>query len=205
MTDARRPELWIVRHGETEWSRLGRHTGRTDLPLTVNGEREARALVPMLSGHDFALVLSSPLNRAWETCRLAGVGARAEASDDLKEWDYGTYEGRTTLEVQREFPDWTVWTGEAPGGETADDVARRADRAIARAVGAGGDVALFAHGHLLRVLAARWLGLSPRSGKYFVLAAGSLSVLGHERETRVIKTWNLTPALATPPPAPAAA
>ena len=200
MTDAPRPELWIVRHGETEWSRLGRHTGRTDLPLTVNGEREARALVPMLSGHDFALVLSSPLNRAWETCRLAGFGARAEASDDLKEWDYGTYEGRTTLEVQGEFPDWTVWTGEAPGGETADDVARRADRAIARALGAGGDVALFAHGHLLRVLAARWLGLSPRSGKYFVLGAGSLSVLSHERETRVIKTWNVAPAPLPPLP-----
>ena len=198
MTDARLPELWLVRHGETEWSRGGRHTGRTDLPLTTNGERDARALAPMVGGHDFALVLSSPLQRAWETCKLAGLGARAVPCDDLLEWDYGMYEGRTTLEVQAEYPGWTVWTGDTPGGETADDVGRRADRAIERAMGAGGDVALFAHAHLLRVLAARWLALGPRSGKSFVLAAGSLSVLGHERETHVIRMWNVTP-----PPVPA--
>jgi broad specificity phosphatase PhoE len=187
-----------MRHGETEWSRLGRHTGRTDLPLTAAGERDARALAPLVAGHEFALVLSSPLQRAWNTCRLAGLGARAERCDDAMEWNNGLYEGRTTAEVQTEIPGWTVWTGDAPGGETADDVGRRADAVIARAIDVGGDVALFAHAHFLRVLVARWAGLSPRSGKSFVLGAGSLSVLGYERDTPVVRMWNLTP-----PPVPA--
>ena len=180
-----------MRHGETEWSRDGRHTGRTDLPLTAEGERDAAALTPLLSGRTFDLVLASPLRRAWDTCRLAGFAAHAERCDDLMEWDYGVYEGRTTLDIQREQPEWDVWTGMAAGAETADDVARRADRVIERAAAVSGKVIAFAHAHLLRVLAARWLGLSPRSGRFWVLGAGSVSVLAYERETRVIQRWNM--------------
>jgi len=190
--DERRPEIWIVRHGETEWSRKGRHTGRTDAPLTAAGEREAMALRGRFGGRRFVLVLSSPLSRAWETCRLAGYGDVAGAEEDLREWDYGAYDGRTTSEIQRETPGWTIWEGEVPGGETGAEVGRRADRVIRRATEAGGDVALFAHGHILRVLAARWLGLVPTEGRLFALETSSIGVLGYERDVRVIRAWNLT-------------
>jgi len=152
-------ELWVVRHGETAWSRTGQHTGRTDLPLTAEGRREARAVRRVLADRRFALVLSSPLSRAWETCRIAGYDRVARATDDLREWDYGDVEGRTAAEVRRERPGWTVWAGPVPRGETLSQVAERARRLIARAAAARGDVLLFGHGHILRVLVACWLGL----------------------------------------------
>jgi broad specificity phosphatase PhoE len=187
----RRPELWIVRHGETEWSETGRHTGRTNVPLTNEGRRRASALGERLGGRQFCLVLTSPLARAFETCRLAGYGDAAERSDDLLEWDYGAYEGRTTKEIREEVPGWTVWTHGVPGGETAAQVGARTERVIARALEVtGGDVALFAHGHLLRVLTATWLGLPPEGGRLAALGPASLSVLGYEREQRVIRKWN---------------
>jgi broad specificity phosphatase PhoE len=191
VTREERPQLWLVRHGETEWSRAGRHTGRTDVPLTAAGEAQARALRARLDGRRFALVLSSPLRRAWETCRLAGLAGEAQATDDLLEWDYGAYEGRTTPEIQAEVPGWRIWTGGVPSGETVDEVGARARRVIDRASDARGDVALFGHGHVLRILAACWLGLSPREGRLFALGTGALCVLGHEHADRVVRTWNL--------------
>lgn len=185
-----RNELWLIRHGETEWSAAGRHTSSTDLELTVEGQRKAAAVGRLLAGKTFALVLASPLRRALETCRLAGYSA--EVTPDLREWSYGAYEGRTTEEIQIENPGWTIWTGMPPGGETAEEVGARADRVIARAVAAGGDVALFGHGHMSRVLAARWLGLEPTAGRLLALSTGSVSVLGYERETRVVQMWNRT-------------
>jgi broad specificity phosphatase PhoE len=189
--EERRPEIWIIRHGETVWSREGRHTGRTDVALTADGERQSLELGRRLGGRRFALVLSSPLRRARDTCRLAGYADVARAADDLREWDYGAYEGRTSAEIQREAPGWTIWTGAVPDGETAENVGHRADGVIEQAMAAAGDVALFGHGHLLRVLAARWLGLSPRAGRLFALDAASIGVLGREHDTRVIRTWNL--------------
>jgi probable phosphoglycerate mutase len=183
-------EIWLVRHGETEWSRSGQHTSRTDLPLTAEGERQAASLKRMLAGHSFALVLSSPVKRAVDTCRL--VGLTPEINEDLIEWDYGDYEGLTTPEIQKRVPGWTVWTGVAPNGETVDHVATRAERVISHALSAGGDVALFGHGHLSRVLAARWIGLEPSGGRLLALSTASVSVLGFERETRVIRLWNQT-------------
>ena len=184
------PEIWLVRHGETEWSRSGQHTSSTDLPLTAAGEEQAAGLKRMLAGHAFALVLSSPMKRALETCRL--VGFETEIDPDLREWDYGGYEGLTTAEIQKTAPRWTIWTGTPPKGETAAEVAARADRILSRAVAARGDVALFGHGHLLRVLAARWIGLDATGGRLLALATASVSVLGHERDTRVIRLWNQT-------------
>jgi probable phosphoglycerate mutase len=184
-------ELWLVRHGETEWSRSGQHTGATDVPLTETGRAQARALGAALRDHEFARVLSSPRSRALETCRLAGYGDVVELADDLVEWDYGGYEGRTTADIREERPGWTIWSGDVPGGETPDQVAARARRVIDRAAAAGGDVALFAHGHVLRVLAATWLGLPATAGRLIALGTATLSVLGHERETRVISLWNL--------------
>jgi probable phosphoglycerate mutase len=186
----RRPELWLIRHGETEWSASGRHTGRTDIPLTEEGIRQARALGRYLAGRPFALVLTSPLSRAADTCRLAGYGSVARPSEDLLEWDYGQAEGRTTAEMRAERVGWSVWTGGPPGGETVEEVGRRTDRVIARALEASGDAALFAHAHVLRILAARWLGLPPDDGRLFVLGPASLSVLGWEREIRVLSRWN---------------
>jgi probable phosphoglycerate mutase len=186
------PEIWLARHGETEWSRTGRHTGRTDVPLTDAGRREAGTLGRALAGRRFALVLSSPLSRAWETCRLAGWGGAAQTTDDLLEWDYGAVEGRTSVELRREHPGWTIWTGDVPGGETIEEVSARAGRAIERAVAADGDVLLFAHGHVLRILAARWLGLEPRAARLFLLGTASLGVLGSEGGTRVMRAWNVT-------------
>jgi len=187
-------EIWLVRHGETEWSRSGQHTSRTDLPLTPEGERQAESLKRMLVGHSFSLVLSSPMKRAVETCRL--VGLTPEISDDLREWDYGDYEGLTTPEIQKRVPGWTIFTGAVPNGETVEQVGTRADRVIGRVISrttaAVGDVALFGHGHLLRVLAARWVGIEPSGGRLLALSTASLSVLGYERETRVIRLWNQT-------------
>jgi broad specificity phosphatase PhoE len=184
------PELWLIRHGETEWSATGRHTGRTDVPLTAVGQRQAAALGRRLAGRSFALVLVSPLARAVEICRIAGYGGVAQFTDDLLEWDYGAYEGRTTVEIRTEVPGWTIWTGNPPGGETMEQVGRRAATVIDQAIAVGGEVALFAHGHVLRAVTACWLGLPPCTGRLLALGTASLSVLGCERETRVISTWN---------------
>lgn len=187
-------ELWLMRHGETAWSLSGAHTGRTDLPLTEAGRANAEALGRYLAGRKFALVLTSPLSRAMETCRLAGYGDVAEVDPNLCEWNYGDYEGRTTAEIRAKRPGWFLWTDGVPNGESIAQVAVRAEAVIARATAAAGDVALFAHGHLLRILTARWLGLDPADGKLFALGAGSASTLGYERETRVIARWNLKPS-----------
>jgi len=183
-------ELWLMRHGETEWSLSGQHTGRTDLHLTAEGKRRAEALGRHLAGRPFALVLCSPLARAAETCQLAGYGDVAEFTDDLREWDFGEYEGRLTADIRKERPGWTIWTGGAPGGETTEQVADRVRRVIDKAAAPGGEVALFAHAKVLQVLTACWLGLSPDAGRLFVLGTASLSVLGYEHETRVIRSWN---------------
>jgi broad specificity phosphatase PhoE len=186
----RAPRVVPIRHGETEWSRAGRHTGRTDVPLTEAGREEARRLRPCLAAWSFAKVLVSPLQRARSTCELAGFGDRAEVRDDLMEWDYGAYEGRATADIRAERPGWFLWRDGVTDGETVEQVGERADRIIAEARSAGGDVLLFAHGHLLRILAARWLGLPPDRGRSFALATGVLSVLGWEREEPVIERWN---------------
>lgn len=187
----RERHVWLVRHGETEWARLGRHTGRTDIPLTDRGREQAMALGRRLAGHAFELVLTSPLSRAAETARIAGVGEVAVADPDLMEWDYGANEGRTTAEIRAERPDWTIWRGPWPGGETADEIGRRADRVIARIQGSpAGDALVFAHGHFLRVFAARWIGLEPSAGGRFELATATLSMVGWERETQSIELWN---------------
>jgi probable phosphoglycerate mutase len=180
----------LVRHGETEWSRTGRHTGRTDIPLTEKGRRGALMVAARLRGCGFAKVLTSPLRRALETCRLAGFGDVEQVRGDLVEWDYGAYEGRTTAEIRAERPGWSLWTDGVPRGETAEDVGRRADRVIEELRSAGGDVAVFAHGHILRVLAARWIGLPPDAGRLLALGTTTVSVLGYERETPVIIRWN---------------
>ena len=183
-------DVWLVRHGETEWARLGRHTSRTDVPLTATGEAQARELGGQLADHSFALVLTSPLSRASGTAALAGFGEAAVPDPDLREWDYGLLEGRLTTDIRSEFPEWTIWSGPWPGGETIDQVATRADRVIARVRAADGDALLFGHGHLLRVLAARWLGLPPISGGLFALGTATISVLGWDRDAPVIETWN---------------
>jgi len=188
-----RARIVVVRHGETEWSLSGRHTSRTDLPLTERGRRRAEELAAALGG-PFALVLCSPLRRARETCEIAGFAGQAEIDDDLHEWDYGQYEGLTTPEIRADNPDWSLWRDGCPGGEGPGEVAARADRVVARLADAGGDALAFAHGHLLRVLAARWVSADAAFGARLALGAGAISVLGHERETRVIERWNLTPA-----------
>jgi probable phosphoglycerate mutase len=187
-----RQELWLIRHGETEWSAAKRHTGRTDIALTPAGERQAAALGQALAGRRFALVLCSPLRRASETCRLAGYADAASVTDDLLEWDYGVYEGRTTKEMRLEQPGWSIWTSSVSKGESVEQVGRRAERVIQRALSAGGDVVLFAHAHILRILTACWLGLPPDAGRLFVLRTASISVLGFEHDTRVITRWNLS-------------
>jgi broad specificity phosphatase PhoE len=187
---AEKHRLWLVRHGETEWSKSGQHTGRTDIPLTATGEQQGKALGRHLAGREFALVLTSPLRRARETCRLAGLDAVAHVSDDLREWDYGIYEGRTTAAVRIEQPGWSIWDSPVPHGETVEEVGERARRVIERAATAAGDVALFAHAHVLRILGACWIGLPPIHGRHLTLGTASISVLGYERETRVIQVWN---------------
>jgi probable phosphoglycerate mutase len=193
-------EIVLARHGETEWSRDRRHTGRTDIPLTDNGRRQAAALRDVLAGRRFERVLSSPLSRALETCRLAGLGDEAEVTAELCEWHYGDYEGITTAEIRKRRPGWNLWRDGCPGGETAADVGRRVDRVIASLEGVEGDVGVFAHGHVLRVLTARWLGLGPEAGALFKLDTGTLSGLGYERETRVITRWNVPVTGAAPAP-----
>ncbi len=185
MTD---DEVWLVRHGETEWSRAHRHTSRTDLPLTDNGVAAARALGERLAGMSFDLVLTSPLRRARRTAELAGF-SHAEPDGDLVEWDYGDYEGITTEEVRTRVPGWSVWTHAAPGGESAEELARRLDRVVARVRGSGRAL-VFAHGHALRALAARWTARPVAEGRFLRLDTATLSTLGYERETPVILRWN---------------
>lgn len=189
-TAGSRPALWLVRHGETEWARLGRHTGRTDIPLTDLGRAQAGSVAGRLAGHRYAAVVSSPLSRALETARLAGFGDQVVADDDLLEWDYGLDEGRTTAEIRVERPRWTVWSDGPLGGETIHEVSARADRVIARARMRAGDTLAFAHGHVLRVLAARWIGEPPTEGRLFALSTATVSVLGWEREQPVLERWN---------------
>jgi len=184
------PRVHLVRHGATEWSVTGQHTGRTDIPLTEEGRRQAERLAARLARERFALVLVSPLARARETAEITGFGDVAEVDPDLVEWDYGDYDGRTAAEIRRERPGWTPWHGGFPGGETLEEVAARADRVVARVRGVDGDVALFAHGHILRVIAARWLEQPPIEAAHYYLATASLSMLGWERETPVIDRWN---------------
>ena len=187
-----RPKLWVVRHGETEWARLGRHTGRTDIPLTRRGREQAVAVGKRLSGHPFALVLSSPLARALDTARRAGFADRIETTDDLLEWDYGADEGRTTTEIQLDRPGWTIW-GDGPlRGEAVEHVGKRVDRVIQRARAADGDALVFAHGHVLRILAARWLGAPANDGRLYALSTATVSVLGWERDQAVLERWNDT-------------
>ena len=186
-------ELWLIRHGETEWSLSGKHTSRTDIPLTTHGRKRAEELRDYLKGTQFSAVFVSPMQRARETCAIAGFGDVAVVDEGLREWDYGVYEGKTTAEIRKEIPDWSVWKDEIVGGETAEHVGERADGVIARALAAGasgGKVALFAHAHILRILAARWIGLAADGGRLLALGTGSVSVLGWERETRVIEAWN---------------
>jgi broad specificity phosphatase PhoE len=187
---ARRPSLWLVRHGETEWAALGRHTGRTDIPLTDRGRAQAASIARKLAGHAFAEVMTSPLSRALETCRLAGFGDRAEIVDALREWDYGADEGRTTPEIRIDRPGWSIWTDGPRDGEGIHAVAARAAGIIERVRAASGDTLCFGHGQMLRILAAVWLGLPPRDGRLLALAPATLSVLAWERETPVIERWN---------------
>jgi broad specificity phosphatase PhoE len=186
-----RPVVWLARHGETEWSRDLRHTGRTDIPLTSKGEEEARTLAEPLSVVAFDRVLCSPLGRARETCRLAGLGDRAELDERLLEWDYGDYEGITSEEIHEADPDWSLWRDGCPGGESPAEIGARADGVIADVLGGEATtIAVFAHGHVLRVLAARWLGLEPVGGRLFGLGTATLSRLGWEHDYRVIQRWN---------------
>lgn len=182
-------DVWLVRHGETEWSASGRHTGTTDIPLTEAGEASARELAGRLADQRFELVLTSPLARARRTAELAGF-PDAEIDDDLKEWGYGDYEGVTTPEIRESVPGWTVWTHPSPGGETAEQVGERLDRVVARCRETSGDVLLVGHGHALRGLAARWLGLPVTEGRLLKLDTGSVSALGREHETSVVLHWN---------------
>jgi probable phosphoglycerate mutase len=183
--------VFAIRHGETAWSLSGQHTGTTDIPLTDNGRRLAERLRPALAGETFALVLTSPRQRARETCRLAGLGDRAVVEPDLAEWDYGKYEGLTAEQIRETAPGWLVFRDGCPGGEAPGEVAARVDRVIARARAVEGDVALFAHGHVLRVLVARWLGLGPEAGRHFLLDTGTLSVLDYYRgNIPAVKVWN---------------
>ena len=186
-------QIVLVRHGETEWSRSGQHTSRTDLPLVEEGRKRAVALGPLLAKWEFSLVLTSPLRRARETCELAGYGDRAEVCEDLRERDYGEYEGLTTPQIWERDPGWSLWTHGCPGGEQPARVSARADEVLKRMSSAGGDAVAFAHGHILRVVTARWLQMEVAAGSRFALGTGSLSVLGFERETQVLQLWSRAP------------
>jgi broad specificity phosphatase PhoE len=183
-------DIWLIRHAETEWSKAKKHTGRTDIPLTDEGREHARTLVQRLAGTTFAAIFVSPLSRARETAELAGLGDRAQRRDDLLEFDYGDYEGITTAEIREHRPGWNLWRDGSPGGETPDDVGVRADRILAEASAVEGDVALVAHGHVLRVVGARGIGEPASVGGRLALDTGALCRLGHERETRVLRSWN---------------
>ena len=187
------PQIHLVRHGETAWSLSGQHTGRTDMPLTPAGEAAARGVAERLKGQSFSAVWSSPSQRAYNTSVLAGFGAQSVRNDDLQEWDYGAYEGRTTKEILAERPGWAVFRDGCPQGETAADVGARADRIIRQIREAGGSILIFSSAHFLRVLAARWLGLPPEGGALFVLDTASISVLGYEHDLSepVVRKWNL--------------
>jgi broad specificity phosphatase PhoE len=187
--------IYVARHGETAWSLSGQHTGLTDLPLTERGERNARRLGDRLKGLTFTKVLTSPLQRAARTCELAGFGVSAEVDRDLLEWNYGEYEGRRTAEILAERPGWQIFRDGCPGGESPDQIGTRADRVVSRLRAIQGDVLLFSSGHFLRVLAARWLGLEPAAGRYFLLSTASLGMLAYEHNSRsepVIRLWNDT-------------
>ena len=186
--------VMLIRHGETDWSLTGRHTSVTDLPLTVEGERRSTALVPFLRSWNFGLVLCSPRLRARRTCELLGFGPQAQITQDLCEWNYGKYEGLTTAEIRKSVPSWTVFSQPCPGGESAEDVSVRVDRVISQVREFGGDTLLVAHAHCLRVLTARWLGLSPESARFFNLETGRWSLLGYEHECPVMKVWSAPPA-----------
>jgi len=189
------PVIYVARHGETAWSLSGQHTGLTDLPLTERGERNARRLGERLKGLSFAKVFTSPLQRAARTCELAGFGAGAEVDRDLLEWNYGEYEGHRTAEILAERPGWQLFRDGCPGGESPDQIGARADRVVSRLRAVQGDVLLFSSGHFLRVLAARWLGLEPGAGRYFLLSTASLGTLAYEHNNRsepVIRLWNDT-------------
>lgn len=190
MINRKRHEIWLFRHGQTAWSVTGQHTGRTDLPLTEAGQQRAEAIGRYLAGRKFDLVLSSPLARAAETCRLAGYGEVARFTDDLMEWDYGEYEGLRPSDILKKRPGWTIWNDRVPRGETVEQVAERARNVVELTEAVDGDVAVFSHSHLLRILAACWLGLPPNAGQYFDLDTASISVLGYNRDTSVIRKWN---------------
>ena len=183
-------DVVLVRHGETEWSLSGQHTGRTDIPLTERGRQQARLLEPLLSTANFALVLSSPLRRARETCELAGLGPRMQLEPDLMEWNYGEYEGLTSKQIKRTAPNWMVFTDGCPGGETPEEVGARVDRLIDRIRPVVGRVALFAHGHVLRVFVARWIGFPPSAGQHFLLDTSTVGVLGYYQGVPAVKRWN---------------
>lgn len=188
----RRPaSIWLVRHGETEWSLSGQHTGTTDIPLTEKGEQQAVQIGEFLQGRNFAAVLTSPLARARETCRLAGFDENAKLEPNLREWDYGDYEGRATKDIRKARPGWSLWADGVPNGESIEQVAARAQAVINDAAANAGDVLLFAHGHVLRILICCWLGLPPQDGRLFALATGTVSTLGYEHETRVITALNM--------------
>ena len=189
------PVVYLARHGQTAWTISHQHTGRTDLPLTPQGETEATRLGPRLQALTFAAVLTSPLQRAVRTCELAGFGSAAEVEPDLVEWNYGAYEGRTSADIHAERPDWQLFRDGCPGGESPDQIGARADRVVRRVRAIDGDTLLFSSGHVLRVLAARWLGLDPGAGKYFLLGTGSLSAVGyeHDRSDPVIRFWDEMP------------
>ncbi len=190
------PKIYLARHGETEWTITGQHTGRSDIPLTARGEEEARQLGQRLRGLRFATVLTSPLQRARRTCELAGFGADAVVDPELVEWDYGAYEGQRSADIRAERPDWYLFRDGVPGGETVEQIGARADRVIARLRQAAGDVLIFAHGHIIRVLAARWLGLPPGDARCFYCGTASLGILGYEHERAdepVLRLWNDSP------------
>jgi broad specificity phosphatase PhoE len=183
-------QVYLIRHGETEWSLSGRHTGTTDLPLTENGRNQAKLLAPVLARERFALVLTSPLERARKTCELAGFGKRAEIDRDLMEWNYGAYEGLTTKEIHATAPGWMLFRDGCPGGESPERIGVRVDRTIARVRAVEGHVALFAHGHIFRVFGARWLGLSPTAGGHFLLDTATLNILSYYQNIPALKRWN---------------
>jgi probable phosphoglycerate mutase len=183
-------KLFAIRHGETAWSLSGQHTGTTDIPLTDNGRRLAERMRPVLAREAFELVLCSPMQRAMETCKLAGLGERAIIDPDLVEWNYGQYESLTPKQIRKSTPGWLIFRNGCPGGEAPEQVAARVDRVIGRSRAVDGNIALFAHGHVLRVLAARWIGLPPSAGQHFLLDTGTLCVLGYYREVPAVQIWN---------------
>jgi len=183
-------KIYVIRHGETEWSLSGQHTGVTDIPLTDNGRAVARRLRPVLAEQTFQLVLTSPLRRARETCELAGLGAHAAVEPDLHEWNYGDFEGLTTKQIHHKQPGWMLFRDGCPGGETPEQIGARVDRVVARVRGTAGDVVLFAHGHVFRVLVARWIGLPTAAGQHFLLDTATLNVLGYYGDTPAVKIWN---------------